>query len=184
MGVGLGPMLCHLNSNNTPVNISMYHSESECRLCTTSFPSMKEVGSRVAWLTFSCFCAKSYISEGPVRHVGLQLCYPAKKCRRKKTLQVTSLPGPKPWGNPSRAGGDAGREQTKEKSELSGYPAVPEPNCRDSLSALHIQAVANTWVSVSVIYPGTCLPGYQHTQLQHADMSIKPEAFVFHICVC
>lgn len=142
---------------------------------------MKEVGSRVAWLAFSCSCAKSYISEGPVQHVGLQLCYPAKNAG-KKTSQVTSLPGPTPWGNPSWADGDAGREQTKERSELSGYPAVPEPNCWER--ALWFRAAANTWVSVSMIYPGTCLPGYQHTQLQHADMSIKPEAFVFHICIC
>lgn len=69
-----------------------------------------------------------------------------------------------------------------ERSELSGYPAVPEANGWER--ALWIRAAVNAWVSVSMIYPGTCLPGYQHTQLQHADMSIKPEAFVFHICIC
>lgn len=79
----------------------MYHSESECRLCTTSFPSMKEVGSRVAWLTFSCFCAKSYISEGPVRHVGLQLCYPAKKCRKKKPCKLLHCLGRSHGGIPA-----------------------------------------------------------------------------------
>lgn len=98
----------------------------------------------------------------------------------KKTSQVTSLPGPKPWGNPSRAGSDADREQTKEKSELSGYPAVPEPNCRDSLSALCIQKAANTWVSVSVIYPGTCLPGYQHScNMLTCPSNLKRLYFIF-----
>lgn len=40
----------------------------------------------------------------------------------KKTSQVTSLPGPEPWGNPSRAGDDADREQTEEESEAFGIP--------------------------------------------------------------
>lgn len=31
------------------------------------------------------------------------------KTAGKKNSQVTSLPGPEPWGNPSRADGDAGR---------------------------------------------------------------------------
>lgn len=49
----------------------LYRRECECCLQTTNFPAIKEVGSSVAWLTFSYSYVKSYISEGPVRHVGL-----------------------------------------------------------------------------------------------------------------
>lgn len=127
-------------------------------------------------------CQKLHFWRACVQHVGLLLCYPAKNAGKKKPHKLLHCLGQTPWGNPSRADGDADREQTKERSELSGYPAVPEPNGWER--ALRIRAAANAWVSVSMIYPGTCLPGYQCTQLQHAAMSIKPEAFVFHICIC
>ena len=57
--------------------------------------------SRVAWLPFSCSSAKSYISEGPVRHVGFQFCYPAKKCRKKKLTLLQRL-GRSHGGIPAR----------------------------------------------------------------------------------
>lgn len=44
-----------------------------------SFPVIKVEGSSVTWLAFSCSCAKSYFSDGPVQqHVGFQPCYSAK----------------------------------------------------------------------------------------------------------
>lgn len=60
-------------SNKPPVNISVNcNTVNVSAVCTPQvFLPLKEVGSSVAWLAFSCSSAKSYISEGSVRHVGL-----------------------------------------------------------------------------------------------------------------
>lgn len=57
------------------------------------------------------------------------------------------------------------------KCLLSGYPAAHRPERR---------GCRRRPARVSAIYPGTRLPGYRRA---HADMSVKPAAFVFLICI-
>lgn len=99
----------------------------------------------------------------------------------KKTYKLLHCLGWSHGGNPGRPDGDAGREQTEEGSELLGYPAAPEPSGRDSCRlCVFSQRPTLGSVSARSILVLVCLD--TSTQLQHADMSIKPETFVFHIC--
>lgn len=177
-GVGLRPILCHFTvSAITHLYIfeCFYHCEWLCTVHTTSFPAIKEMGSSVAWLPFSCPCAKSYISEGPVQHVGLWTLLSCQKMQEKKNSQVTSVLGPLPRGNPSRADGDAGREHGLrfwDALQFFNHAAWTVAN----LAYANVRACAShgdlSW------YLSAWIPAH------HADMSVKLEAFVFHICIC
>lgn len=139
--------------------------------CTTvnwnASPQASQPLKKWDWLTFSCSCAKSHISVGPVQHVEDLTLLSCQKVQEKKVQLLHGL-GWSHGGNPSLGNGDVEREQTR------GYPAVPQPNCWDDLHAVCVRATANIWISVNVIYPSAFLPGYQHSQLHHADMSFKP----------
>lgn len=129
-----------------------------------------------AWL--GCLSAvpvpKATFLKGLFSTWGFELCYPAKKCR-KKNSQVTSVLGPLPRGNPSRA--ERWRRQ-RARSEVLGCPTVSQPCCLDCcrLSVCYGRSCAShsdlSW------YLSAWIPAH------HADMSVKLEAFVFHICIC
>lgn len=113
--------------------------------------------------------------------VGPQLCYTAKNVQDGKLSWITSLLGPEPRGE-SRAGAGRWRRQRADWRKVWAFGIAR------SSRAKRAQVASTLWqassqcrrVSVSAIYPGTHLPGYQRTPLEHADMSVKPKAFVLH----
>lgn len=109
-------------------------------------------------------------------------CHPAKKCRKEKPHGLLHCLGHSHEGIP--AGLTVTQAESRLRKSLSFRDTLQFLSQTAETVCTLRQAAANAWVSVSVIYPGTCLPGYQRAVLQHADMSVKPEAFVLHICVC
>lgn len=116
-----------------------------CITIITGFPVMKEARSWLDWLTFSCSCAKSYITDEPAQHVEALTWLSCQKVQ-EKFFPITSPPGPKPWGNPSTGEGDACKHSRLRKRLLSGYPAVPQQK-------LCVWEAASTRLSIGAIYP-------------------------------
>lgn len=113
---------------------------------------------------------------------GRNSCHPAKKCRKEKPHGLLHCLGRSHGGIP--AGLTVTQAESRLRKSLSFRDTLQFLSQTAETVCTLRQAAANTGVSVSVIYPGTCLPGYERAVLQHADLSVKPEAFVLHICVC
>lgn len=92
------------------------------------------------------------------------------KTAEKKILPLLHCLGRSHKGIPARAKVTHTHSRLR-KCLLSGYPAA----CRPELCGCR-----GLPARVSVIYPGTRLPGYRRA---HADMSVKLAAFVFLICI-
>lgn len=143
---------------------------------------MKASRSQLDWLTFSCSCAKSYITEEPAQHVEVSTWLSCQKLQGKKKLfshyftAWAKAMGESQYGRRWRR-----RTQSRlRKRLLSGYPAVPQQKLCVTRKA------ASARVSIRAIYPGSRLPGYQRahscnmrtcpSNLQHVSYlhSVKP----------
>lgn len=89
---------------------------------------MKAARSQLDWLTFSCSCAKSYITEEPAQHVEVSTWLSCQKLQGKKKLfshyftAWAKAMGESQYGRRWRR-----RTQSRlRKRLLSGYPAVPQ----------------------------------------------------------
>lgn len=117
-----------------------------------------QVGGSVAWLPFSCSCAKSYFSDSLYDTWGLNSAIQPKKMQ-KHTCKLLHSSG---WSR-ARQGfphGDAG-----EKKGLRFGDALQFINQTAWTVVGLVCAVKLIQGSVpaSVIYSATCLPGYQPT---------------------
>lgn len=113
-------------SNSPPVNISLNCiSQSECCPPTphVSLPLKEREAAWLGWLSAVPVPKATYLKGlfGTWRFNSVIL--------PKNAGKLTSLLGPEPRGNPSRADGDAGRERTTKGFQLLGCPAVPELSC-------------------------------------------------------
>lgn len=141
-----------------------------CTTVITGFPVMKEARSRPDWPSFSCSPAKSYISEESAQHAGALTWLSCQKLQEKKNLPLLHRLGRSHKGIPAWTEVTHTRSRLR-KCLLSGYPAACSPELR---------GCRRRPAGLSAIYPGTRLPGYRRA---HADVSVKPAAFVFLICI-
>lgn len=114
------------------------------------------------------------------RVVGFNSATLPKTCRTESSHELLHCLGRSHGGNPGRA--------CRWRRQRADWRKVWAFGIARSSRAKRAWAAGTLWqassqrrrVSVSAFYPGTHLPGYRRMPLQHADMSVKPKAFVLH----
>lgn len=129
-----------------------------CITIITGFPVMKAARSQLDWLTFSCSCAKSYITEEPAQHVEVSTWLSCQKLQGKKKTVFPLLHrlGQSHGGIPVRA--KVTQANTEQAEETSAF-GIPSSSPTEAVCACRKAASAR--VSIRAIYPGSRLPGYQ-----------------------
>lgn len=137
---------------------------------------MKEARSWLDWLTFSCSCAKSYITDEPAQHVEALTWLSCQKVQENIFSHYFTA-WAKAMGESQH--GRRWRMQAQQAEETSAF-GIPSSSPAEAVCVGGSQHSAQHRCDLSMI-SSAWIPAC--TQLQHAAMSIKAAACVFHFCI-